>query len=222
MRWSWAGTAPTLVGCWEGPRLCQSCERLGSERSTVGREARYTPCVTFPQTEVLTQQPERAHGALPELLRLGPARRPVFGMHLEERVPSLLNSPGIDALDGVPVGPPRWNENKPLRKLPPLVNNVAGAMPIQELIDRSEWAFQSGNSLAYAPHLRRDPLPGVPEKSVLLQFAKGDQTSPNPAMTAFLRASGLANRTTFYRNDLALANPDGAGVPKNPHGFLNN
>jgi hypothetical protein len=159
-------------------------------------------------------------GALVELLRLGPARRPVFGQHLAQRVPSLLNSPGIDSLDGVPVGPPRWNENKPLRELPPVVNTVSGAMPIQELIDRTEWAFQPGNSLAYAPHLQRDPLQGVPAKSVLLQFAKGDQTSPNPAMTAFLRASGLASRTTFYRNDLAFAKDN--SIPKNPHGFLNN
>jgi hypothetical protein len=159
-------------------------------------------------------------GALVELLRLGPARRPVFGVLLQERVPSLLNSPGIDVLDGVPVGPPRWNENKPLRHLPPVVNTVVGAMPIQELIDRTEWAFQPGNSLAYAPHLRREPLPGVPARSVLLQFAKGDQTSPNPAMTAFLRASGLAGRTLFYRNDLAFA--EDSRVPKNPHGFLTN
>lgn len=84
----------------------------------------------------------------------------------------------------------------------------------------TEWAFQPGNSLAYAPHLRREPLPDVPARSVLLQFAKGDQTSPNPAMTAFLRASGLANRTMFYRNDLAFA--EDSRVPKNPHGFLNN
>ena len=76
-------------------------------------------------------------GALVELLRLGPARRPVFGMHLQQRVPSLLNSPGIDELDGVPVGIPTWNENKPLRQSPSVVNTVAGAMPIQELIDRS-------------------------------------------------------------------------------------
>jgi Alpha/beta hydrolase family len=159
-------------------------------------------------------------GALVELLRLGPARRPVFGMHLQQRVPSLLNSPGIDELDGVPVGIPTWNENKPLRQSPSVVNTVAGAMPIQELIDRTEWAFQSGNSLAYAPHLQRDPLQGVPTKAVLLQFAKGDQTSPNPAMTAFLRASGLAKRTTFYRNDLAFEKDN--SIPKNPHGFLNN
>ena len=159
-------------------------------------------------------------GALSELLRLGPARRPVFGTLLQERVPSLLNSPGISLLDGVPVPAPRWDENKPLRDLSPVITAVAGAMPIQELIDRTEWAFQPGNSLAYAPHLRHEPLPGVPARPVLLQFAKGDQTSPNPAMTAFLDASGLADRATFYRNDLAFA--EDTRVPKNPHGFLNN
>jgi hypothetical protein len=37
-------------------------------------------------------------------------------------------------------------------------------------------------------------------------------------MTAFLRASGLANRTLFYRNDLAFA--EDSRVPKNPHGLL--
>jgi hypothetical protein len=160
-------------------------------------------------------------GALVELLRLGPGRRPVFGALLQERVPPLLNSDdGIRVLDGVPIPAPWWNENKPLRNLPPVVNAVAGAMPIQELVDRTEWAFQPGNSLAYAPHLGDDPLQGVPTKPVLLQFAKGDQTSPNPAMTAFLRASGLTDRTTFYRNDLAVA--EDSRVPKNPHGFLNN
>ena len=39
-------------------------------------------------------------------------------------------------------------------------------------------------------------------------------------MTAFLRASGLAKRTTFYRNDLAFEKDK--SIPKNPHGFLNN
>ena len=159
-------------------------------------------------------------GPLSELVRLGPTRRPVFGTLLQERVPSLLNSPGVSVLDGVAVPAPRWDENKPLRNLPPVINAVDGAMPIQELIDRTEWAFQPGNSLAYVPHLRQDPLPGVSAKSVLLQFAKGDQTSPNPAMTAFVDAGGLADRTTFYRNDLAFA--EDSRVPRNPHGFLNN
>ena len=41
---------------------------------------------------------------------------------------------------------------------------------------------------------------------------------PNPTATAILRAGDLADRATFYRNDLAFAaNP---AIPKNPHTFL--
>jgi hypothetical protein len=72
--------------------------------------------------------------------------------------------------------------------------------------------------VAYAPHLRKDPLAGVPAKAVIVQFAKGDQIVPNPTATALLRAGDLADRTTFFRNDLAFA--ENSGVPKNPHGFL--
>ena len=102
-----------------------------------------------------------------------------------------------------------------------MINTVTGAMAIQEWLDNTEWVAQSGNQVAYAPHLRKDPLAGVPAKSILFLFGKGDQTVPNPAATAMLRAGGLADRATFYRNDLAYAeNP--AAVPKDPHGFVNN
>jgi hypothetical protein len=91
-------------------------------------------------------------------------------------------------------------------------------MAIQEVIENTEWVSQSGNPVAYAPHLRKDPLAGVPAKSVIIQFAKGDQIVPNPTATALLRAGELADRTTFFRNDLAFA--ENPAVPKNPHGFL--
>ena len=94
-------------------------------------------------------------------------------------------------------------------------------MPIQEFIDRTEWALQSGNSLAYAPHLRQEPLVGVRAKAILLQFSRGDQISPNPAMTDFLRAGDLADRTTFYLNELSATASDGP-VLNYPHPFLNN
>jgi hypothetical protein len=38
---------------------------------------------------------------------------------------------------------------------------------------------------------------------------------PNPTTTAILRAGDLADRTTFYRHDLAPA-----ALPDDPHGFL--
>src|SRR5262249_1282743 len=91
---------------------------------------------------------------------------------------------------------------------------------IQEVIDNTAWVSQSGNPVAYAPHLRKDPLPGVPAKSVIFQFAKGDELVPNPTTTAILRAGDLADRTLFYRNDLAFA--ENPAVPRNPHGFLTN
>jgi hypothetical protein len=54
--------------------------------------------------------------------------------------------------------------------------------------------------------------------ALLLQFAKGDLTLPNPTNTAILRAGDLADRATFYRHDLLFAaNPT---APRDPHNFL--
>ena len=150
--------------------------------------------------------PNVGGGAIIEITRLSPTFRPLLTAALGARVPSLLNLPGA------------FNENIPLRDLPPVVNTVPGAMAIQEYVDRAEWVTQAGNPVAYAPHLRRDPLHGVPAKSVIFQFAKGDQTVPNPTTSAILRAGDLADRATYFRNDIAFAaNP---AVPKNPHTFL--
>jgi hypothetical protein len=101
----------------------------------------------------------------------------------------------------------------PLRNQPPVINDVPGAMAIQQEIDRLEWAMQSSNPVAYAPHLRKDPLPGVTARPVLFMFAKGDKTVPNPTETAILRAGELADRTLYFRYDLALAN----GAPHFPN-----
>jgi hypothetical protein len=79
------------------------------------------------------------------------------------------------------------------------------------LIDNTEWAQQAANPAAYAPFITAP---------VILQFARGDKTVPNPATTAILRAGALASRATLFRNDLAFAaNP---ALNKNPHTFLTN
>jgi hypothetical protein len=49
--------------------------------------------------------------------------------------------------------------------------------------DSFEWMQQAGNPVAYAPHLRKGPLPGMPEKHVIFRFSKGDQTVPSPTTT---------------------------------------
>lgn len=154
-------------------------------------------------------------------LRLSPPFRAVsIGVPLAARVPSLINVPGLTQIGGVAVGPPFFNENLPLRNQPLLVNTVAGAIEIQEVLDRMKWVTQSASSLAYAPHLRKDPLAGVPHKSVLFQFNIGDRIASNPSTTALLRAGDLVDRTTFFRNDLAFA--ENPLVPKDPHLLIRN
>ena len=91
-------------------------------------------------------------------------------------------------------------------------------MAIQQVFEWTEWASQTANPVAYAPHLRGSRSRACPVRPVLFQFAAGDQTAPNPTNAAILRAGDLADRAVIYRNDLAFAeNPT---VPKNPHPFL--
>jgi hypothetical protein len=177
-----------------------------------------------------------------EVNRLRPSRAQL-GTDLAARVPSLLNTPGITKLDGLTIPPTSptsyFNENMPLRDGVPLnvsyadgttgviqspvTNTVDGAMAIQRVFENYEWVYQPGNPAAYAPHLRKDPLPGVPAKSVIIQFAKGDRNVENPTTTAFLRAGDLADRATFFRYDLAFPdyqhNPNVTPVAVYPHAF---
>jgi hypothetical protein len=150
-------------------------------------------------------------GSITEVARLG-VFRPLVGIALATRSPSLIN---VSDPSGIV-----FNENIPLRNLPPLVNTVPGAMAIQSVLDRNQWVQQSGNPVSYAPFIRLQPLTGQGAKPVLIQFAQGDETVPNPTATALIRAGELQDRAVRYRNDLAFAaNP---AIPKNPHTFLTN
>ncbi len=151
-------------------------------------------------------------GSIAEIARLSPAFRPLTGISLATRVPSLIN---VAHPSGI-----AFDENIPLRNQPPVINTVPGAMAIAEVLDRNEWVQQAGNPAAYAAFIRKTPLAGNTAKPVIVQFAKGDATVPNPTSTAIIRAGGLADRTTLYRNDLAYAAIP--GIPKNPHTFLTN
>jgi hypothetical protein len=173
-------------------------------------------------------------GAAIESFRLSPINRPFVGRYFERRQPSLLNAPGVGKLAEVAISAPLFNENLPFRDGTPLavgladgtsstiqspvINTVPGAMEMQRVIEHTQWAQLANDPLAYAPYLRKAALDGVPEKSLIVQFARGDQTIPNPAMTAVIRAADLADRTTFFRNDLAFAaNP--TAFTKNSHQF---
>ena len=155
-------------------------------------------------------------GSITEVARLG-AFRPLTGLSLATRQPQLLNLPPSQAL---PV-PLNFNENIPLRNVAPLVNTVPGSGAIQQVLDNSEWVQQAGSPVSYAPYIRKQPLAGNAPKPVIVQFAKGDVTVPNPTSTAIVRAGELADRTLYFRNDLAFA-VTGGQIPKNPHTFLTN
>lgn len=149
-------------------------------------------------------------GSTIEGQRLGAARSAVGMFSLAPRVPSLINVGGASGFE--------YEESIPLRDQPPLTNKVPGAFAIAELMDRMEWAQQAGNPVAYAPLVRMQPLLGSAPKPVLLQLAKGDKSAPNPTSWAMLRAGALADRASFFRNDLAFARDP--TMPKDPHFFL--
>ncbi len=141
-------------------------------------------------------------GPIIEIARLSPSFRPLVGISLITRTPSLYNT----------VPNPLFTsfvENMPLRGEPIRIDTVPGASAIQELIDRNEWAQQSANPVALAPYV---------DHPVIVQFAKGDRTVPNPTTSALLRAGDLAGRATYFRND--IAGPGGTPLYANPHTFL--
>jgi len=143
---------------------------------------------------------------LVETARLG-SDRPGFIPLLGARIPSLLNVGGTD-----------FDEDMPLRNEEPRIVTTPRATELQEFFDRSEWVQQSGSTVAYAVHIRTAPLAGVSAKAVIVQMARGDRQSVNPTTTAIIRAGKLADRTTFFRFDLAHA--DDPTLPDDPHIFL--
>jgi hypothetical protein len=150
--------------------------------------------------------PNVAGGPIVEIARLSPSFRGLVGLALLGRTPSLYNVLPVNN----PLFPTNFNEEMPLRNQPLVVDTVPGAEAIQDYLDNSEWVQQSGNPEGWAPHISM-PL--------IFQFARGDETVPNPTATRVIRAGGFSNRTTLFRNDLAHA---AFNTSKNPHTFLTN
>ena len=159
--------------------------------------------------------PNVGGGSLMEATRLGTLRG-LRTASIASRQPSLINLPPLPGV-AAPANL-QMDENLPLRGLPPLTRPVPGALAIAEVIDRSEWAQQSGVATAYAPLLRQRPLPGHAPKPILYQLAKGDPVMTNTSSAMVVRGGGLADRVSWFRHDLAYAaNP---AVGRSPHTFL--
>src|SRR5262245_12825858 len=150
----------------------------------------------------------------------GPLRG-LLGQLLAVRTPSLVNlSPG--QTDPINAGNTQFpfSENLPPCNQPPLVNSVPGAIPIQDEIDRIEWAMQSSDPVAYAPHLRKAPLAGIPEKRVLFTLAQGDPVVRNTTTGNVLRAGDLADRTMYFLGLDAYAANHKSPSPPDLHEYL--
>jgi hypothetical protein len=90
-------------------------------------------------------------------------------------------------------------------------------MAIQRLLDRRNWVQLSSAPVSFAQRLRDNRSRGA-ARPVLLWFARGDQSSPNPTNSEFVRASALQDTTVLYRHDLFYASNPGALT--NPHNVL--
>jgi hypothetical protein len=144
-----------------------------------------------------------AGGPILDIARLSPGFRPEVARQLADRRPALLN--GGDA---------GFTESQPLYFMPPETSPAPGAVAIQNVGARTNWIDRSGSPEAFAPLLRIRPAEGMPAKRVLYQFAFGDATVPNPTSATLMRAGGLRDVTTYYRNDLTPT------ATTDPHGFL--
>jgi hypothetical protein len=156
----------------------------------------------------------------PEYGRWNLSQRSGLGHQLAARVPSLINADGLISIDGVPIAPPYYNENKPLRNRPTVVNTVAGAIEIQEAFEMREWGQLAGtnSSLSWMPYLTVRPLAGNSPKTVAVYVFKGDRGAVNPSASEAVSNSDLLPNTLYYRHDLAFAQDP--TMPQNPHMFI--
>jgi Bacterial virulence factor lipase N-terminal len=147
-----------------------------------------------------------AGGPIVEIARQSPVFRGLVLNQLRQRRPPLAN------------GENDFIESLPLRGAAPVRDPAPGALAIQAYLARAEWLTQSANPVAFAPYLRQAPLPGVPPRPILFQWAVGDQTVPNPTTTALLDAGLLWPVSSLYRHDVL-----GRGLPDrfhDPHAFF--
>jgi len=145
-------------------------------------------------------------GSIVDIARWSPSYRGLTTETLAVRVPPLLNQGAS------------YNEDYVLPGLPVKTTTVAGAIPIQNVFESLDWLSMTGDPMAFAPHLKVSPLPGLHARPVLMQFARGDMTVPNPTNSALVTAAGMQSSTWLYRHDLAMAKaPD---LPLNPHPYL--
>ncbi len=134
-----------------------------------------------------------------DVARLSPIGRALGSAYLSTFTPPLLN---------VPPAPSQayFHDNfndEYVYHNQEIVDSIPGALTIQAAFEQTDWLSMLGDPLSYAPHLKNEPLPGVPAKKILVQFALGDLEIPNPANSAMIRAGGYQTAAWMLRTDLA-------------------
>ncbi|MBL8210424.1 MAG: Ig-like domain-containing protein [Bryobacterales bacterium] len=143
-------------------------------------------------------------GSVIDISRWSPSNQRALVANLALRRPALSTGATFD--DGYPL------RNQPVRVL-----SNATQIEIQNVIENLEWLQSEGDPVGYAPHLKLSPLPGLSPKNILVQFAEGDQTVPNPTSSALVRWSGLKENTWVYRHGFLRSQFQ---VGANPHTYL--
>lgn len=148
----------------------------------------------------------------------------------------LLYNPALLAVAGPAAATPTFDFFYPYRDKV-TQTTTPGVADIQRAFEVADWMNIPGAPLAFAPHFKLSPLPGVPAKSTLFQFGWGDLETANPVEGNLVRAfAGPAQSpfatlpVQFFRFDLALAlDPhlafvfmDGATFSILPHRYLAN
>jgi hypothetical protein len=142
---------------------------------------------------VLAAAFECGGAAIYDFLRTSETLRPLLNtIVLAGHMPPLFNNGSND-----------FNDNYVLRDLPVRVNDVPGAVELQNFFEIGEWLTIYADPTAWAPHYRASPLPGIPPRQVLFQQAWGDRTIPNPSGTALVRAANMQDMVRYYRHDIA-------------------
>ena len=148
----------------------------------------------------------------------------------------LLYNQALLAIPGPALGSPSFDFYYPYRDRVSQTT-TPGVADIQRAFEVADWLNIPGAPLAYAPHFKLKPLPGVQAKPTLFQFGWGDLEVVNPVEANLVRAYAGPSQSPyallpaqFFRFDLALAlDPhlahvfmEGATYSILPHRYLAN
>jgi Bacterial Ig-like domain len=159
--------------------------------------------------------------------RLAISGRPLGTAYLGTNNPVLLNVP--------PAQPQmyfhdQFNDNYVYRDAPAVINDVPGALDIQQAFEAAEWLNVVGDPLSFAPHLKFQPLADMGPKRTMFQMGYGDLEVPNPMNSRVIQAANAVFSSWYFRFDRAVAShPEllgvtyaGVGFPILPHRILSN